>query len=326
METLYLLADSKMSRRENTLRITPKGGKARNFPVETLKHIIVAGAAQFNSELATFLGKQGVRLSFLDYYGHFSASLESAKGHASGSVHLGQAQHILDIEKRLVLGKLIIGAGIQNIIGNLRYYQYRGNSEVKSAIEDIQKHRSALIKQAQNIEQLMGYESQARQTYYETWALLNPLLKITKRSKRPPKDRINCLISFCNGLVYSVCKNELSKTHLDLTLSFIHAPTQARASLSLDLAEIFKPVIADKLIFGLINRNMLEDKDFEETEGMCLLSEAGRRKVVDGFREKMDRETIEELRGWRAVILREAFKIQAHVLGLEKYEPYTHKV
>jgi CRISP-associated protein Cas1 len=326
LDTLYLLAGTKMSRRDNTIHVKPKEGKARRFPVETLKHIIVAGASQFNSELAAFLGKNGVRLSFLDFYGHFSASLESANPHASGKVHLAQAQVILDSEKKMALGQLIMAAALQNIIGNLRHYSYRGKTDLKPAIAEIQGYRQALLEQAQDVEQMMGYEGQARQAYYAAWALINQALKITKRTRRPPKDRINALISFCNGLVYSVCKNELAKTHLDLTLSFVHAATQARASLSLDLAEIFKPVIADKLIFGLINRNMLADKDFEESEGMCLLSESGRRTVVDGFREKMDREEVNDLRGWRAVILREAFKIQAHVLGMEEYRPYIQKV
>ena len=96
METLYLVSGSKISRRDNTVCITPKDGKARMFPVESLKHIVVAGSAQFNSELLAFLGKRGVRLSFLDYYGNFSGSLEVANPHAAGAVHLAQATIILD--------------------------------------------------------------------------------------------------------------------------------------------------------------------------------------------------------------------------------------
>jgi CRISPR-associated protein Cas1 len=326
LETLYLLSESKISRRENTIHIKPKEGKARRFPVETLKHIIVAGASQFNNELASFLGKHGVRLSFLDYYGNFSASLESVNPHASGKVHLAQAQVILEPNKHLNLGKLIMAAALQNIIGNLRYYSYRGKADLKPAIEEIQRYRQALLDRARDIEQMMGYEGQARQTYYAAWTLINPALKITKRTRRPPTDRINALISFCNGLVYSVCKNELAKTHLDLTLSFVHAATQARASLSLDLAEIFKPVIADKLIFNLINHKTLGDSDFNEIEGTCLLSESGCRKVVDAFRDKMDREEIGDLRGYRALILKECFRLQAHVLGMEDYVPYVYKV
>src|SRR5256712_1300501 len=293
METLYLLSSSKISRRENTVCITPKDGKARMLPVESLKHIIVAGSAQFNSELLTFLGKRGVRLSFLDYYGNFSGSLEVASPHTAGAVHLAQATTILDTEKRLALAKHILSAALHNLIANLRYYSYRGNETIKPTITAIQKHSQSL-QQADSIEQMMGCEGLSRQAYYAAWQHINPTLAIARRTRRPPTDRINALISFCNGLVYSICKNELAKTHLDVTLSFIHAPTQARASLALDLAEIFKPVLADKIIFGLVNRQMLSERDFEEADNMCRLSEAGRRKVVDGFREKVDLEHLED--------------------------------
>lgn len=325
METLYLLADAQLSRRNNTIRITAKGKKARQFPVETLRHIVVTGPAQFNSELVTFLGKHGVRLSFLDYYGYFSGSLEAARPHASGNVHLAQARLILDEQQRLNLGKLIMKAGIQNIIGNLRYYLYRGKTTLKPAITAIQDYQQNLL-QAEQIHQMMGYEGLARQTYYAAWALINPALKIEKRTKQPPTDQINALISFGNGLVYSACKNELAKTHLDLTLSFVHAPTQTRTSLALDLAEIFKPIITDKIIFNLVNHNVFNTGDFQEGEGFCLLSETGRHKVIDSFREKMDREEVDEVYGYKALILREAFRIQAHILGLADYRPYVHRV
>jgi CRISP-associated protein Cas1 len=125
--------------------------------------------------------------------------------------------------------------------------------------------------------------------------------------------------------VYSLCKNELAKTHLDVTLSFIHAPTQARASLALDLAEIFKPVLADKIIFGLVNRQMLSDSDFEEADNLCRFTEVGRRKVVDSFREKADLEQLDDVRGYRTIVLREAFHLQAHVLGMTPYKAYKQK-
>ncbi len=325
MDTLYLVAGAKISRRDNTIEIKPQEGKARRFPVETLKHIIVLGEAQFNSALLGFLGKQGVRLSFHDYYGYFSGSLEAANPISSGAVHLGQAQLILDEKLRLSLGKSIMNAGLQNLINNLRYYQYRGKSALADSVADMAQHQTNLAR-AQSIEQMMGCEGLARQAYYAAWQHISPALAITKRSRRPPADRINALISFCNGVVYSICKHELSKTHLDVTLSFVHAPTQARASLALDIAEIFKPVVADKVIFTLINKQMLDDGEFEENDGVCLLSEKGKRVVVDALREKLDLEQIGELRGYRALMLREAFKLQAHVLGLSEYEPYVHRV
>lgn len=325
MDTLYLIAGSRVSRRDNTVEIKPKEGKARRFPVEALKHIVVLGSVQFNSDLLGFLGKQGVRLSFHDYYGYFSGSLEAANPVSSGAVHLGQARIILDEKQRQVLAKTLLEAGLQNLINNLRYYQYRGKSPLAAAVAEMQQHQARLA-DAHTVEQLMGSEGLARQAYYAAWQHISPGLRLEKRRRRPPGDRINALISFCNGVVYSICKQELSKTHLDVTLSFVHAPTQARASLALDLAEIFKPVVADKTIFSLVNKQMLDDADYEESEGVCMLSEKGRRVVVDALRDKLDKEQIGELRGYRALMLREAFKLQAHVLGLSEYEPYIHRV
>jgi CRISPR-associated protein Cas1 len=324
METLYLISGSKISRRDNTVCITPKDGKARLFPVESLKHIVVAGSAQFNSELLAFLGKRGVRLSFLDYYGNFSGSLEGANPHTAGAVHLAQATIILDTGKRLILAKHILSAALHNLLANLRYYSYRGNALLQPTVTAIQKHMHTL-QEAHSVEQMMGCEGLARQGYYAAWQHINPALAIERRTRRPPTDRINALISYCNGLVYSLCKNELAKTHLDGTLSFIHAPTQARASLALDLAEIFKPILADKIIFGLVNRHMLGDSDFAEADNLCRFTETGRRKVVESFREKVDLEQLDDVRGYRTIVLREAFHLQAHVLGMTPYKAYKQK-
>lgn len=325
METLYVVAGSTMRRRDNTLCVTPKDGKARLFPVEALQHIIIAGATHLHSDLLAFLGKHGVRLSFLNYYGNFAGALETANPHASGAVHLAQARIIFDLGQRLPLAQHILAAALHNLIANLRYYSYRGNERLKPAIVDMQQHLHAL-QQTESIEQMMGCEGVARLAYYTAWQHIHPALTIVKRTRRPPTDRINALISFCNGLVYSLCKNELAKTQLDMTLSFIHAPTQARASLALDLAEIFKPVLADKLIFGLINRQMLHDNAFEEADNVCRLSETGRRQVVEHFREKVDLEPLEEERGYRTLVMREAFRLQAHVLGMVPYKAYRQRV
>ena len=116
-----------------------------------------------------------------------------------------------------------------------------------------------------------------------------------------------------------------TKTHLDTTLSVLHAPTQARASLALDLAEVFKPVIADRVVFRLMTRSELGDGDFDEHDGAVLLSTAGRSKVVDAIRENLDSTKVGDLTGYRQVILREAYRVEAHVLGLEEYRPFTRR-
>ena len=270
--------------------------------------------------MVSFLGKHGVRLSFLDYYGYFSGSLEPARHHHSGSVHLAQAKLILDHAQRLTMASRILEAGAYNILRNLKYYAYRGNSELAVPIHDLEQQLKRT--RADTIEGLMGQEGNFRQSYYAAWGKINPALTIHKRTRRPPSDRINSLISFCNGLIYSACAQAIAQTHLDPTLSFVHAPTQARNSLALDLAEIFKPLIADRMIFTLVNKEMLDDGCYQEENGVCLLSQSGREKVLNEFRERMDNTKIAGEVGWQRILLKEAFAIEAHTLELSEYEPF----
>jgi CRISPR-associated protein Cas1 len=324
MDTLYVLRGTEIKRDQNTLVVVTEDSRKRRLPVESLRHIVLLGATRMNTEVATFLGKHGVRLSFLDYYGHYSASLEPARHHHSGTVHLAQARLILDETKRLSMASRILEAGALNMLRNLKYYAYRGNRELDAPIRELERQLNKA--KAETIEGLMGQEGNFRQAYYAAWGRINPALAIVKRTRRPPADRINALISFCNGLMYSACAQAVAQTHLDPTLSFVHAPTQARNSLALDLAEVFKPLVADRMIFTLINKDMLDDGSFREEEpGVCLLSSSGRERVLNEFRERMDNAQIAGETGWRRVLLKEAFAIEAHLLELSEYEPFLVK-
>lgn len=323
MDTIYLLRGTEIKRDQNTLVVVTEDRKKRRLPVETLRHVVALGATRFNSEVATFLGKHGVRLSFLDYYGHFSGSLEPARHHHSGSVHLAQAKLILNDTQRLGMASRILEAGALNMLRNLKYYAYRGNRELDDPIRELERQ----LKRAKTdtIEGLMGQEGNFRQGYYAAWGKINPSLTIRKRTRQPPTDRINALISFCNGLIYSACAQAIAQTHLDPTLSFVHAPTQARNSLALDLAEVFKPLIADRMIFTMTNKGMLDGGCYQEEEGVCLLSRTGREHVLNEFRDRMDNARIDAEIGWRRIMLREAFAIEAHLLELSEYEPFVVK-
>ena len=315
---------TQLKREDNTIRVTLESGKKARLPVESVKHLVVPTACQMNTELLTFLGQSHVRVSFLDYYGNHQASLEPAISYGSGAVHLAQARHILDPEKRLTLAKIIMDGAAYNVVQNLRYYQYRGR-HLEEAIRAMQFHR-AQLSLADNIEQLMGSEGLLRQSYYVAWEVIHRDLKIVRRTRRPPRDRVNALMSFGNGLMYSACQQAITQTHLDPTLSFIHAPTQARASLALDLAEVFKPVIIDRLIFRWVNHGIATAAQFQETDGICLLSRSGRDAFVEDFRREMDFTAVNDVVGYHAVILREAYRLEAHVLEMEEYQPFLRRV
>ena len=117
-----------------------------------------------------------------------------------------------------------------------------------------------------------------------------------------------------NGIAYSAVRHEIAKTHLNETLSVMHAPSMARSSLSLDLSEPFKPVLVDRQIFAMVRKGMLDDNWFDEKTGVCMLTEIGRRAVVERLAPVLDGEN-----GIRREMRNEAIKLQRHILGMATY-------
>ena len=325
MDALYLAGDTQLRRHENTLQVINQDGHKLRLPIESLKHLIATHDVRLNGALLNLFKQHDVRVTALDYYGHVACTIEPAGLPTSGAVHLKQAEAILNPERRLAYGRKIAMAALRLLDGNLRYHAYRGKTVLKSAIENISTFRQNM-EQAENVEMLMGYEGQARQSYYLAWEHISPHLTLRKRSRRPPADRVNCILSFLNGLVYALCLNEIRKSQMDATLSFIHSPQQARYSLSLDFAELFKPVLADRILFSLFNKSVLQDTHFDEKPGICLLSDHGRRRVIEAFIEKVDKPVLENNQSYRQRILEEVFAVQSSLLGLSEYKPFSIKV
>jgi CRISPR-associated protein Cas1 len=147
-----------------------------------------------------------------------------------------------------------------------------------------------------------------------------------KREKRPPKNPINALISFANSMIYTAVLNEIYHTQLNPTVSYLHEPSERRYSLSLDIAEIFKPLIADAIIFKLINNNMIKLDDFEEDVNYCYLNDSGRKKFIREFDQKLS-TTIKHRKlkrnvSYRTIIRIECYKLIKHFIGDEVYAPF----
>jgi CRISPR-associated protein Cas1 len=174
---------------------------------------------------------------------------------------------------------------------------------------------------------LMGIEGNIRQTYYGAFdAIVGQTFCMDGRSKRPPQNELNALISFGNMLCYTACLSTIYHTQLNPTISFLHEPGARRYSLALDLAEVFKPILVDRLIFRMINKRQLQPSDFRSEVGGCVLKDAARKRFVQGFDEQL-KETIKHRALGRSVSYRhlvklECYKLQKHLLGLEEYRPF----
>lgn len=322
METLFVSKESKLQRRENTLAITTDG-RMRAFPIEKIRHIVLLSESRLNSRLLCLCGQNGVRISVFDYYGYFKGAFEPIDGSPSGRVKLEQARAILNTDHRMMIAREVVRGAAHNMQANLLYYAYRGNEALGPPLKEM-ADLAGKIGKAQHTAALMGIEGNLHEVYYAAWKHVDPDLDFGQRKRRPPNNPVNCMISFLNQLTYAVVRHEIFKTHLDETLCFLHAPSSGRSSLSLDLSEPFKPVLTDALIFRMVRKKMMENNWFVQHDGVCLLTEVGRRHITEQFATRLEEKYRD--RSFREWIYREALSIERQIMGIAEYESFKRKV
>ena len=324
METLFVAKDADLSREDGTLLVRRPGLPKKRVPVEGLRHIVVAGEARLTTSLLGLLGRAGVRVTILDWYGNVTGSFDPVGHPRAARVRGAQAIAAHDPDRRLDFAKAFVHGAAANMRANLRYRAYRGLEGVKPAIKVIE-HWMERARNAEDIPALMGCEGQMKVAYYESWAAIDTRLDFLPRRRRPPNNPVNCLLSWFNGLVYALVRNEIAKTHLDECMSFLHAPTEARASLSLDLAEVFKPALADTTIMELTLRDRIGDRWFHLHEGVCRLSETGREATLEEWIRRTE-NTSASAPSMREVIRLEALGVERDLLGIGVYRPWKRKI
>ncbi len=325
-KTIYIFSDGEIHRKQNTIYFESEKGK-KYIPVENTGEILIFGEVTINKKLLEFFCQSEIILHFFNHYGYYVGSFYPREHYNSGHMILKQAEHYLDGTKRFALAhKFVIGA-VANIKKVLTYYQNRG-VELNDYIQSITELEARICEQ-NTTEQLMAIEGNIREQYYKAFDRIfeNPDFEFGERSRRPPENRLNALISFGNSLLYVTCLSEIYKTHLDPRIGFLHTTNFRRFTLNLDLAEVFKPIIIDRIIFTLINKNMIKPDDFYEEANGVFLKDSGRRIFVEEYDKRLS-TTIEHPGlgrnvSYRSLIHLEAYKIEKHLLGEKEYEPFV---
>lgn len=326
METLYVTRDCQLSRDENTLRIDFPDGALRRFPVEALRHVVCLNSFTMTSKLLELCGQHSVRVSFFNHYGIFRGAFEPINKTPSGEVVIRQAALALDPARRLELAQAFVMGSGRNAINLLKKILHNRTAQDPEGLTSGVATLSRLVKQcscAKSVEDLMGREGAWRSHYYALWALVDTRLDMGGRVRRPPNNPINALVSFLNQMLYASILHQLSKTHLFSGISFLHAPSRSRASLALDVAEVFRPVFVDRLIFRWVRTGVFKERWFEfPSEGVCLLSETDLRKVLELWRLGMEEKHGNGVR--QDVMHRDCISLERVVLGLHTtYHPFS---
>ncbi len=260
-----------------------------------------------------------------NYYDYYVGSFCPKETLVSGNLLVLQVEYYLQYEKRVLLAKKIISAAIYNILRNLKYYQNRGR-DLESHIEKI-KNLEKSLEVCQTIPEIMGIEGNVRKIYYSAWnIILNIEVDFKKRVKRPPDNVVNSLISFLNSVFYTKVLSEIYQTQLNPTISYLHEPGTKRFSLSLDVSEVFKPIIVDRTIFSLINKKIIGEKDFSEEDNFLRIKESGVKKIMEELENTLSR-TIMHRRlkrevSYQHLIRLELYKLTKHFLSEQEYEGF----
>jgi CRISPR-associated protein Cas1 len=325
---IYIFSSGELKRKDNTIFFENEQGK-KYIPVENTNEIYIFGEVDINKRFLEFLTQAEIILHFFNRYDYYVGTYYPREHLNSGYMILKQAEHYLDMQKRQEIATEFVIGAIKNILNVIRYYSNRGKN-LKN-VEDGIKHLEEKAQKSRDIEELMAFEGNVRDHYYKAFDIIlnNPDFAFEQRTRRPPQNNLNTLISFGNSMIYTIALSEIYKTHLDPRIGFLHATNFRRFTLNLDVAEIFKPIMVDRVIFTLIGRNMITKDDFEKSTNGLILKEKGQQTFVTEMENKL-RSTFKHRNlgrnvSYRRLIRLEIYKLAKHLIGEEKYKAYVAK-
>ena len=299
LNTLYILTQGAVLHLEqDTVRVTVEGETRLRAPLVRLASIVVAGQVTLTPFLIHRCAEDGRSIVWLDRNGRFKARVE---GPARGNVLLRRAQHLAlcdsarttEIARQIVAGKIqnsrqILLRAARDATGDLDRAPLSGAAErlgsVLGRLHDID-----------DLDVIRGIEGEAARAYFNVFGFMvrgdRAAFLFDGRSRRPPRDRVNAVLSFLYALVRGECASALEGVGLDPQVGYLHTLRPGRPALALDLMEELRPVLADRLALTLINRKQLSAADFETTPGRAIhLTDDGRRAVISAFQKRKEEE------------------------------------
>ena len=321
----HIFSDGEIERNEDTARVITEDGESNYLPIEHAEAVFLHGQIDYNTRFVSFLNDNGVAAHVFGWNDYYAGSIMPDRGQTSGRTLVEQVRAYDDTDHRRSIAAEFVAGSIHNMRTNVVYYDGRAG-DLEDAIDDLET-AAADVSSEKAVDELMGIEATAKKAYYRAFrVILQTDLPFGTREFNPPPNEINSLISFGNSLVYANVVSGIRATALDPAVSYLHEPGERRYSLSLDIADLFKPVLADRVLFRLVNRGQITEDDFRSELGSCLLTEDGRKTYTKEFEETLE-QTIEhpELNrnvSYQYLLRLEAYKLKKHLLTGESYDAF----
>lgn len=340
LNTIYVTTEGSGLRKDGeNLVADNEGAILGRVPLHMLASVVVFGAIYLSPALMGACASQGISIVLLDRFGRFQARIE---GPVSGNVLLRRAQYKAsdqpeDIVKSIVMGKISNQRAV--LMRALRDYGAEYSAEARGALEEAAQRMARAVSYINHhrldLDTLRGKEGEAAQWYFSVFNCLirtrDPEFRFEQRSRRPPLDRINALLSFLYTLLTHDCGAAAESVGLDPAVGFLHRDRPGRPSLSLDLMEELRPILADRLALSLINRRQLVPDDFVVREGgSVVLTDEARKTVLTAWQERKKEERkhpfLEEGAPLGLVPFLQAQLLARHLRGdLDAYPPWFWK-
>lgn len=342
LNTLYVTTDGAWLHKDGANVVMDVEGQTKGrVPAHMLESLVCMGRVMVSPPLMGYCAEQGIRISFLNRQGRFLARVE---GPVSGNVLLRRRQYQCSddaaacaaIVRHVLHGKI---HGQRTVLArSLRDHASRMDQDaqqsVKHAIEQLRRITDRLWVE-HSLDVLRGLEGDAARLYFDVFDHLirvpDPMLRFGGRSRRPPRDAINALLSFLYTLLTHDCRGALETVGLDPAVGFLHRDRPGRPSLALDLLEGFRPVLADRLALSLVNRRQITAKDVQGLDtGAVIMTDDGRRTVLTAYQERKQDEVwhpfLEEKVAVGLLPFIQAQLLARHLRGdLDGYPPFLYK-
>lgn len=299
LNVLYVLTQGAVLHLDSdTVRVEVEHETRLRAPLLRLSGIVVVGRVTITPFLIQRCAEDGRSIVWLDRRGRFTARVEGA---VRGNVLLRRAQHLAlsDPQRKALIARQIVAAKVQNsrqvVLRQAR--EQRAGLGVAALTRTAEQLATILprLRQTSNLDQIRGLEGEAARAYF---GVFGEMLRADRaaftpdgRTRRPPRDRTNAVLSFLYALLRAECAAALEGVGLDPQVGYLHSLRPGRPALALDLMEEFRPVLADRLAMTLINRRQVKADDFEQTPGGgVLLTETGRRTLIGAYQQRKEEE------------------------------------
>lgn len=326
-KSAYIFNDGELKRKDNTVCFQTEDC-SKYLPIEDLSDIYVFGEVTVSKKFLEYATQKEVLLHFFNYNEYYVGTYYPREHYNSGYMLLKQAEYYMDEQKRKHLACKFVEGSVRNILQVLKYYTARGKPELSGIIEQVERLFSN-INFDMDINTMMAIEGNIRDIYYQAFDIIleNSEFAFERRTRRPPQNNLNTLISFGNMLLYTIVLSEIYNTHLDPRIGYLHTSNNRRFTLNLDVAEVFKPILVDRVIFTLVGKKMLTAKHFDKKTDGILLKDEGKKifiqEIEDRLKTTINHKGLGRKVSYRKLIRMELYRLEKHLIGEEEYQPFV---